>query len=368
MLCSRFMFIMGAFFSSLQSAFASVDIYPASNTPSSTLHIYGTTDGPLFSSFIRAFQTLNPGIAVRYEELESGAVFNGVIHDDLNPKADLIISSAVDLQMKMANDGYALAYASPYLEGLPDWAHWRDEVFGFTFEPAVIVYNRRLMAADEAPHTHLQLAKLLEGQKQRFMHKVGTYNIATSGVGYVMATHDELISSNFWRLTNAFAAVKAQLSASSPEVLSALESGDIAIAYNLLGSYAFARALINPDLVVIVPDDYTLVLARSAIIPRTSRQPEAAKRFVDFLLSRQGQEIAAGETGFGAIMPEVSGRFTQQSIMKMGQGAFQPIAMTPTLLVAYDHQKRAQFLRVWLDIVGDRDEKDDVPHTIGQRP
>ena len=40
-------------------------------------------------------------------------------------------------------------------------ARWRDEVFGFTFEPAVIVYNKRLVPPEDVPHTRDELADLL---------------------------------------------------------------------------------------------------------------------------------------------------------------------------------------------------------------
>lgn len=334
-------------------AFANgIDNYPALiNENVQTLNIVGTTDRPLFAPFVHAFQKLNPNIAICYEEMESGEIYQGIINDSLNPKADLVISSAVDLQVKLANDGYAMAYDSPYAGQLPSWAHWRNELFGFTFEPAIIAYNRRYIKDSEAPHTHLQLAKLLEDNRKRFNNRVGTYDIELSGVGYVTATHDEFISSNFWRLTNAFAASHVKLSNSTPLLLDWLESGNIVIAYNLLGSYTFARSVKNPDIGIIVPDDYALVLTRSVLIPRGSTKPAIAKQFVDFLLSPHGQSLAASDIGFGSIISGTNGRFTSEKIIKMSRGAVQPIAMSPTLLVAYDRQKREQFLRVWRDII-----------------
>ena len=352
-LISRLIFLFVIIVLVILTRNATVNHYPSPNRVRSaeTFNIYGTTDALLFQEFIKEFKKLHPDIPVRYKELESGEIFHGVIHDNLTPPPDLIISSAVDLQIKLANDGYAADYFSPYLQQLPDWAQWHNEVIGFTFEPAVIAYNRKLVGSIDVPTTHLGLAKLIEENKQHLYGKIGTYNIATSGVGYVLATQDEFISSNFWRLTNALASGKAKLSASSPEVLDALEKGDIIIAYNLLGSYAFARALTNPDIVVVIPSDYALVIARSALIPRHSTEPEIAKEFIDFLLSPDGQKIAAGKTGFGAIMPGIEGQFSISSIMKNTHGTVQPIAMTPALLVNYDEQKRGQFLRVWLDII-----------------
>lgn len=41
----------------------------------------------------------------------------------------------MDLQVKLANDGY-VQQASITARGLPDWAIWRNEILGFTPEPA----------------------------------------------------------------------------------------------------------------------------------------------------------------------------------------------------------------------------------------
>ena len=155
--------------------------YPALNPaggPGLSLTIVGTTDEPLFRQFIAGFQKAHPRVTVIYAESDTRPIYEGVVAGTLDPQPDVIVSSAADLQMKLANDGYALAYASPYLDALPAWARWRDEVFGFTFEPAVIVYNPELISAEEVPRTHLGLAELLETQTARFAAKVATYDIA----------------------------------------------------------------------------------------------------------------------------------------------------------------------------------------------
>ncbi|RYD47615.1 MAG: HAMP domain-containing protein, partial [Sphingomonadales bacterium] len=123
--------------------------YPAPDGSSeTTLTIVGVTDTPLFAAFIAGFQESRPEVTVVYEEMDSLPLYRQFLDGTLPVEPDLLISSASDLQLKLANDGYALAYDSPYLGDLPDWAHWRNEVFGFTFEPAVIIYNPDRIAPD----------------------------------------------------------------------------------------------------------------------------------------------------------------------------------------------------------------------------
>lgn len=316
-----------------------------------TLTILGTTDTPLFEHFIAGFQEQRPDIGIAYEEWDSRPLYEGFVSETLGTTPDLLISSASDLQLKLANDGYALAYDSPYLGDLPDWAHWRNEVFGFTFEPAVIIYNPDLMGIAEVPRTHLTLAELLETQSEKFRGKIATYDIALSGVGYLLAAQDQTISSTFWRLTTAFGRVNAQFSGSSPAILNGVADGTLALGYNVLGSYAFARQAEGAPIEIVVPDDYVLVLTRSMLIPRQAPHPDLARAFVDFALSPAGQAISSGPTALGSVVPNGTGEWTSEAIAARGRGVIQAIPLGPGLLVALDTLRRQRFLDTWQEIV-----------------
>ncbi|WP_322895288.1 MULTISPECIES: extracellular solute-binding protein [unclassified Yoonia] len=326
-------------------------LFAADHPETRRIAIAGTTDTKLFSPFITAFQAENPGVAVTYVETDSLALYDGFLAGTIDPAPDLLISSASDLQLKLANDGHALAYLSPWLDQLPGWAQWRAEVIGFSYEPAVIIYNPQLVPPGTQPRTHLDLALLLEDESARFMNRVATYDIGRSGVGYLLAAQDQQISSQFWRLAAAFGRVGARLSDSSPEILDGVAAGDLALGYNVLGSYAFARQAEGAPIGIIVPDDYVLVLTRSMVIPRKAGNPDLARAFVDFALSPSGQRVAAGRAALGAVMPGSVGSWTPERISQLGQGVIQPIALAPVLMVALDPQRRARFLTTWLEIV-----------------
>lgn len=331
---------------------AATTIYPAPDgSQNRTLTILGTTDTPLFELFIEEFQKSSPDVGVVYEEWDSRPLYEGFISGALPTVPDLLISSASDLQLKLANDGYALAYDSPWLGGLPEWARWRNEVFGFTFEPAVIIYNRDLISDAEVPRTHLTLAELLETQTERFRGKIATYDIGLSGVGYLLAAQDQTISSTFWRLANAFGRVNARFSGSSPAILNGVADGSLALGYNVLGSYAFARQAEGAPIAIVVPDDYVLVLTRSMLIPREAPNAELAKAFVDFALSPAGQGVASGPAALGSVVPDGTGDWTSEAIAARGRGVIQPIPLGPGLLVALDTLRRQRFLETWQEIV-----------------
>jgi two-component system, OmpR family, sensor histidine kinase TctE len=336
-------------------------LHPATGPETGRLVIAGTTDTGLFTGFIAAFQDENPGIAVHYTEIDSLGLYAGFLAGTLSPAPDLLISSAADLQLKLANDGHALPHASPWLAALPPWAQWRAEVIGFTFEPAVIIYNPGLVAPGTQPRSHHELATLLETDPERFLGRVATYDIARSGVGYLLASQDQQISSQFWRLAAALGRVDAVLSDSSPEILERVASGELALGYNVLGSYAFARQAEGAEIGIVVPGDYVLVLTRSMLIPRNAPNPALARAFVDFALSPTGQSVAAGRSALGAVMPGSQGYWTQERIAGMGRGAVQPIALGPVLMAALDPQRRLRFLASWQEIVMPRAQRTTGP-------
>jgi hypothetical protein len=84
-------------------------------------------------------------------------------------------------------------------------------------------------------------------------------------------------------------------------VIDRVSAGDLVLAYSVLGSYALERAKTDPDLGIVFPRDYTLLLSRVVRIPQSARQPLLAGRFVDSLLSRDGQETA--DPAFAGLRP-----------------------------------------------------------------
>jgi two-component system, OmpR family, sensor histidine kinase TctE len=114
-------------------------------------------------------------------------------------------------------------------------------VIGFTYEPAVIIYNPASSRREHSRAAITNWPNCWKPRPERFLGRVATYDIARSGVGYLLASQDQQISSQFWRLAAALGRVEAVLSDSSPEILERVASGELAIGYNVLGSYAFAR-------------------------------------------------------------------------------------------------------------------------------
>ena len=300
-----------------------------------TVRIVSTTDSEIFAPLIEAFVAENPRISVSYTVTSTRALYQAYVQEA--PDFDLAVSSAMDLQMKLANDGFAAPYASPHTQALPSWARWRNHLFAFTQEPVVLALSRAGFDGLPIPRTRDYLIRLLRENPEHFKGRIGTYDPNLSGAGYLFDTQDARHSDTFWRLSELIGGLDPALFASSGAMIAALQSSEIFLAYNVLGPYAESRLNDWPDGQILELQDHTNVLLRTAFIPTRAAQPDLGAAFLDFLLSESGQRLLASESG----LPRIDeGALSRQPHLR-------PIRLDPGLLVFVDPLKRSKFLSEW---------------------
>jgi len=311
--------------------------------------VYGTTDLSAARPLIEDFEALHPGIKVDYRELESTECNRRFLAESASgaPTADVVWSSAMDLQVKLVNDGHALHYESTELESLPAWAVWRAEAYGTTFEPVGLAFNERLLPEREVPRTHAQLARLLGTSGSRFTDKVLAYDLANAGLGFLVATQDARTSPGFWDLARALGRNGVRLVPTTSTMLDRIAAGQTLLAYNVLGSYSQRRAKADPSIGLVYFRDYTLVVSRIAFIHRRAAHPEAAKLWLDHLLSQRGQTVLAQRSGLFSLRSDVAGDETAAALTRQLGASLKPIAIGPSLMAYLDRTKRAEFLKEW---------------------
>ena len=316
--------------------------------------IYSATDTKAIEPLIKDFKTMYPELQIEYNDMNSTEVYNRYISEMAagGNSADLMWSSAMDLQTKLVSDGYGLQYVSPETSGIPTWAVWNSSAYGTTFEPAVFVYNKRLVSADEVPKTHAEFAKLINTKLDKFKNKVTTYDIEKSGVGFMFITQDSRENKDFWELAKAFGAASVRVQSSTGTMLERISSGENLLGYNILGSYALVRAAKDPSIGVQLPKDYTLVLSRVMFISKAAKHPNAAKLWLDYTLSKRGQTMIANEAKLYAIRGDVKGETTSSDLAKQIGVGLKPLPVNPMLLQYLDQTKRLAFLKQWKDTAG----------------
>tara|TARA_R110001583_G_scaffold179320_3_gene336066 strand:- start:10278 stop:11435 length:1158 start_codon:yes stop_codon:yes gene_type:complete len=323
--------------------------FPISTDISGRLVIQSSTDYMIFAPVIEAFQDRWPGILITYNELTTNEL-NGATEqacDQARFLGDLIISSSIDQQLKLVNDGCAQSPGSRVGANLPDWAKWRDELFGLTYEPAVTVYNKAFFADRKPPQNRFDLIDLLR-ESDTFRAKVGSYDIETSGVGYLFAFQDAIQASTWGRLVESLGRNEAQLFCCTGQILERVADGRLLLGYNVLGSYALSRIGRDKRVGLVLPSDYTLIMSRAAFISRDAREPAIARAFIDFMLSPPGRAILSRDAG---LLSPIGGPDMLAQLAGAAKGAdpqeLRPIALTPALMVGLDQAKRNIFLQQW---------------------
>lgn len=299
------------------------------------LRIVSTADIDVFEPIILAFQQEHPGIAVDYTVASSAEVMNAIYEE--GESFDLAISSAMDLQTKLANDGYAHTYQSAVTATLPEWAKWRDQLFAFTQEPAVLVVSDQAFRDIPLPTTREDLIELLRDHPEQFQGRIGTYDVRTSGLGYLFATQDSRNTGSYWRLTELMGRLDTKLYCCSGQMITDIAEGRLAFAYNVLGSYASSRLKDTPGIRIVPFNDFLSVMLRTALIPKTAENPEAGGVMVDFLAALNTRPDLTRQTG----LPPISSDIGDLS------NAMRPIRLGPGLLVFLDRLQRDTFLRSW---------------------
>lgn len=299
------------------------------------LKVISTADLEVFEPYLKAFQVSQSALSIDYTVVSSAELHRAIRG---GAEFDLALSSAMDLQFQLANDGFAQSHRSEATAGLPDWARWRDLIFAFTAEPAVVVLSTKRFDGLGLPTTRQELLTLLREYPDRFEGAIGTYDVRDSGLGYLFATQEARSTDAYWRLSEVMGRLNPQLYCCSGQMIDDVATGELALAYNVLGSYAAERLARDSGgrVQILRMEDFSNVILRTAIIPATANETAGAGALID-MLARLGQREAPGSWPLPPL-----GQTGADNL-----GGFGPIRLGPALMVYLDPLNRRAFLTEW---------------------
>ena len=315
--------------------------------------VYSNTEQFAVEPVLAAFQKAYPKIALDYVEIKSSELFTRFTSEASAGalQADLMWSSAMDLQYKLLEEGYAQPYASAEKAAIPAWANYKDLGYGITFEPAAMIYNKRLIADADMPKSHAELVKFLQAKAAELRGKTATYDPEKSGLGYFLLSQDIKQGNVIWDIAKGLGQSKARFYSATGQMLEKVGSGEHALAYNVVGSYALLKARSDPSLGVVIPKDYAVVMTRVMFIPKDTKRPNAAKVFLDFVLSKRGQEAVAAANLF-SVRNDVEGEATAAKLTRDLGSAIKPVAISEELLELLEPTKRLPVFKKWKSSAG----------------
>lgn len=315
------------------------------------LSIYGAADLSEIKPLLDDFEKHNPTININYREFSSN-ILEQYIRAPQSVQPDITISSVMDHQIRLVNDGFALPHqvkmqVNNNIGVIPPWSQWRDELFGFSYEPAVIVFNQAFLKGKNVPLNRVELINFIRHHSDKLMGKIGLYDIRSVGIGYLLWSFERQQTTNYGQFLELFNQHNARTFNSSSAMLDALNKNEIAIAYNILGSYAKSWQKRHKDIVIVAADDYTPVIIRSAFINKTTKNPETAKKFIDYLLSYSGQTQMAEKTNMPPIRTDIKGSNSAAMMRKQLTRQLKPLPLDISLLVFSDQSKKELVITEW---------------------
>lgn len=304
------------------------------------LTIEAATDVRFMRPFIEQFQSEHPTTRVVYADFLSSELLRRASEACKARRAmpDLYLSISTDHLVQLANYGCASDVPSAVASKVPQWARWR-EVIAFTIEPAVMVYNTRLLPPEQVPRSHQALIETLRGEGRDWTGKVGTYDVEESGAGYNYAALDARQSAVHGRLIESFGRIAVRTYCCSQDMVDAVARGEIVLAYNVQMSYGHAAQRAGQPIGVVLPADYQAVQTRSVMLTRNGRNRTDAIAFVDSLVDPRGQELAR------ALLQPLAG--TTVSGATLSNRMLAEVAVGPALLALRDDARRARFIKEW---------------------
>jgi iron(III) transport system substrate-binding protein len=262
----------------------------------SGLIVYGNAPAANFKVVTDAFKKKYPWINVTSYDLDNNVIFSKYASEAAQGSrtADMLVSSAPNLWVYARRQGYLQDFTPGGLEHFPLFVKQYKGVYVLTPDPAIIVYNRRLLGS-KVPTRLDTIARDAATYDKLTGYTVDNLFGYTALWGYVQKkgwSSLQRIGTSRLRATNGVAqqlqllaqgAAKAAY-LTSPTARFTIESNP---QYKELLAWAYMR-------------DATPLVPRGIGVTKKGASPATAKLFLNYVYSTQGQQIMC-EAGFTAF-------------------------------------------------------------------
>ena len=239
---------------------------------------------------VDAFQK-KTGIPVKLKTGTTTGLAHELIQEKARPRADVFIATEVGVMEILAKNGVLDTYVSPEAKGLePGTRDRQGRWTGISSRARVLLYNKNLVAEKDVPRSVFQLTD------PKWKGKVaiaGTQERTTlSWVSSLMVAKGADFTKNYLKQLYANG---LKILPDNTDVWQSVGRGEFAVGLTNSPNYFLARKAGYP-VGVVYPDQQdaevgTLLNLNGIALVKGARHPDAARRFIDFVLSAAGQRI-----------------------------------------------------------------------------
>ncbi len=276
------------------------------NTLSGKLIVYSGRSEPLIQPVLAAFQAKYPQIQVLLKSGSNSQMANTLLEEKANPQADVFITTEVFTAHALSREGIFQSYEPAGYQNLPDAYKAEDASWvGLTHRMRVIMYNKDLVSPDELPDSMFDLTD------PKWKGQIAAAGSTNASMQAHIASMIQVVGqeqTEAW--VNGLLKNEATFFGGHSDVRKAVGAGEFKL--GLVNHYYYYLQLAEGSNVgIIYPDQATAEMgiisnATAAAMITGSRNPNAARAFLDFLVSAEGQKIFAEGNYEYPLLPGVA--------------------------------------------------------------
>lgn len=227
--------------------------------------------------------TAQTGIKVNVFQATTGKVMARIEAEAANPAVDVLISASWDTATDFAKRGWLVSYTSPNAEKVPAFLK-TDTAVAQGVSALGIAWNTK--SGTTEPKEWADLAK------PEFKDLVNIPDPAQSGSSFELTA--ALSAKDSDKLFKDLKDNGAIIAGANAEALNPVLQGAKAAVFGAVDYITFAAKAKGESIDVIFPQSGTVIAPRPVMILNWSKHQDEAKKFVDYMLSDEGQKTVAG--------------------------------------------------------------------------
>jgi len=259
------------------------------------LVIYSTLDRPSAEPLLKRFKELYPFIEIEYLEMGTLTLFSRFRSEVATgaPTADILWSPAIDLQLILINEGHALPYKLTFYDKIPLEAKFKDLAYVTSYTLFAPIFSKEKIPRELWPRSYGDILNLLAIKRELFPKgSICSLDPIRSGLALVAQYYQyKTMEPYFTMIYSRAGEIGAQLHAASGPQIERVKTGECVFALGLTANYAIREAKVDPRIGTFIPEDYAHLIPRMIFITKQAKNPNAAKLFLEFVMSDEGQRL-----------------------------------------------------------------------------
>jgi iron(III) transport system substrate-binding protein len=200
-----------------------------------------------------------------------------------NPAVDVLISASWETATDFAKRGWLVSYTSPNAEKVPDFLK-NETAVAQGVSALGIAWNTKSGTPKPAEWSDLA--------KPEFRDLVNIPDPAQSGSSFELTA--ALAGQDDFALFKSLKDNGAIIAGANAEALNPVLQGAKAAVFGAVDYITFGNKAKGESIDVVFPESGTVIAPRPVMILNWSKNQDEAKKFVDYMLSDEGQKLVAG--------------------------------------------------------------------------